>query len=169
MDTKELAWKAQKGDHEAFGLLMENRKEAIYRVAYSYVKNREDALDIVSEAVYKAFVSVRKLKNPDYFNTWFTRILINCAINHLNKNKKLASFHHTVEGETGGGVSREEKIDLYSAIDSLDAGEKTIIILMYLEGFTLREIAELLECPLGTVKTRLNKALISLRVKLQEV
>ena len=166
---KELVIKAQRGDPEAFGLLVESRKESIYRVAYSYVKNRDDALDIVGEAVYRAFISVKKLKNPDFFGTWFTRILINCAIDHINRNKRLVPYPGSGEMGQGEGIDREESLDLYRAIDSLDVKEKTVIILMYLEGFTLREIAELLDCPLGTVKTRLNKALVSLRVKLQEV
>ncbi len=172
MDTVELVKKAKKGDEDAFYRLVESRKENIYKIAYSYVKNKEDALDIVSEAIYKAFTSIKGLKQPKYFNTWFTRILINCAINQTKKNKKILPLDNSIIEEQGirdVGISREESMDLYSAIDILEEKQKTIVILKYFEGFTLTEIAEILKCPLGTVKTRLNKALKDLRAKLGEV
>ncbi|MTI95555.1 MAG: sigma-70 family RNA polymerase sigma factor [Firmicutes bacterium] len=112
--------------------------------------------------------SIGKLKNPEYFNTWFTRIVINCSINQLNKMKKvvpLVDDDFAVAASTG--ISKEESVDLYSAIDKLKPEEKTIVILMYIEGFTLKEIASMLNIPLGTVKTRLNRALKTLRVKLE--
>jgi RNA polymerase sigma-70 factor, ECF subfamily len=92
MDTAELVRMAQKGNHQAFCQLVDEKKESLYRIAYSYVKNKEDALDIVSETVYKALISIERLKNPQHFHTWFTRILINCAINHIQKNKKLVPW-----------------------------------------------------------------------------
>lgn len=170
MDTGELVKMAQRGNQQAFCQLAEERKESLYRIAYSYVKNKEDALDIVSEAVYKAYVSMGGLKNPQHFHTWFTRILINCAINQIQKSKNLLPLDEGVAAkQPAGDVSSEESIDLYRAIDCLPVNEKTVIILMYIEGFTLAEIAHLLKCPLGTVKTRLNKALKTLRAILAEV
>lgn len=170
MNTEELVRMAQRGNHQAFCQLVEERKEFIYRIAYSYAKNKDDALDIVSETVYRALISVGRLKNPQHFQTWFTRILINCAINYLQKNKKLSPLDEGIEVKPrAGSVSSEETMDLYQAIDGLPPNERTVIILMYMEGFTLREIADLLKCPLGTVKTRLNRALKTLRIKLSEV
>jgi RNA polymerase sigma-70 factor, ECF subfamily len=170
LNTEELVRMAQKGNHQAFCQLVEERKESIYRIAYSYVRNKEDALDIVSESVYKAYVSIGHLQNPRHFQTWFTRILINNAINHIQKNKKLFPLDEGIAvKQQAGSVSSEETIDLYRAIDGLPAKERMVIILMYVEGFTLTEIADLLKCPLGTVKTRLNRALKTLRAILQEV
>ena len=65
-------------DKAVFIELFHQREEVLYRIAYMYVKNEDDALDIVNEAVCKAYSSVKRLKEPKYFNTWITRILINC-------------------------------------------------------------------------------------------
>ncbi|WP_304519531.1 sigma factor [Clostridium tagluense] len=73
----ELIKKAVKGDNESFDTLMQSRKDNIYKVAYSYINNTEDALDIMQEVIYKALVSIKHLKEPQYFNTWLTRITIN--------------------------------------------------------------------------------------------
>jgi len=172
MDNLELVQQAQKGDGEAFYRLIIARKDSLYRIAYSYVKNREDALDIVSETVYKGFKAIRNLHRSEYFYTWITRILINTSIDYAKRNKTVTPLsllnidlylHHS-----WNSIYREEKIDLYGAIDTLRENHKTIIFLKYFNGMTLNEIAEILGVPLGTVKTNLHKALVSLRGKLKE-
>ena len=85
---KKLVPKAIKGDTESFTPLLSIKKENLYRIAYRYVHNEQDALDIIGEAVYKAYISISKLKHPEYFNTWLIRIVINCSINFINKSKK---------------------------------------------------------------------------------
>ncbi|MGE5396325.1 MAG: sigma-70 family RNA polymerase sigma factor [Chitinophagales bacterium] len=85
---KDKVRKACKGDNGAFSDLIQERKDDIYRIAYTYMKNSEDALDIVHEVVYKAFLSVKKIKNPEFYNTWLTKVTINCCIDHLKKNRR---------------------------------------------------------------------------------
>ncbi|HEY5563817.1 MAG TPA: sigma factor [Clostridiaceae bacterium] len=77
--------KAKSGDMEAFYELIQDKKESLYKIAYAYTKNEEDAVDTISETVYRAFKNIGKLKSPEYFNTWITRILINCAIDLTRK------------------------------------------------------------------------------------
>ncbi|MEQ8176102.1 MAG: sigma-70 family RNA polymerase sigma factor [Syntrophomonadaceae bacterium] len=168
--------KACKGDNEAFSELIQERKAEIYKIAYTYMKNQNDALDVVHEVVYKAFISVAKLKNPESFNTWLIRITVNCCMDSLKKNQKLARFEETC------GYSEEatqmapcddsanliSSIDLFNAIDRLNVDQQTIVVLKYYQDLTLAQIAEILVCPLGTVKTRLNKALSLLRRDLKE-
>ncbi len=87
---KELKVKrAINGDEKAFIELIEKQREKLYRVAYAYVKNEEDALDIVQETVYKAYISIDTLRKPKYFNTWLTKILINISLATLKKNKNI--------------------------------------------------------------------------------
>lgn len=87
---KELKVKrAINGDEKAFIELIEKQREKLYRVAYAYVKNEEDALDIVQETVYKAYISIDTLRKPKYFNTWLTKILINISLATLKKIKIL--------------------------------------------------------------------------------
>jgi len=174
MDAKAAVKKAVKGDAAAFAQLIETKKAELYRIAYSYAKNRDDAMDIVGEAVYKAFVSVGSLRKPEYFNTWLTRILINCAVDHLNKAKKTVR----TAGEVGngalvepggaGGTEHEAIMDLYGALDRLDTKHRTVIILKFFHDLTLAEIARVLEWPVGTVKTYLYRALQALNISLKE-
>jgi RNA polymerase sigma-70 factor, ECF subfamily len=169
MELHELIKKARKGDADAFAQLMENRKEKIYRIAYGYTKNRENALEIVSEAIYRAFISINKLKEPEHFNTWLIRILINCALNYINKSNKLLQLDMAIDTEAKKeAVSEEEIIDLYTAIDKLDEKHKTIIMLKYIEDLTIPDIAKILNWPVGTVKTYLNRALKKLKIELEE-
>ena len=71
-----------------FAQHMENNKAKFYRLAFCYVKNEHDALEIISEATYKGFINLGKLENPEFFDTWMSRIIINCAYDLLKKQKK---------------------------------------------------------------------------------
>ena len=174
---KDKVSKACKGDNNAFSDLIQERKSDIYKIAYTYMKNREDALDIVHDVVYKAFISMKKLKNPEFYNTWLIRITINCCIDHLKKSKKIASFEdkysnpeelEQIPDYNQDSSNLLSSIDLFNAIDKLNLEQRTIVVLKYYQDLTLTQIADILVCPLGTVKTRLNKALSILRMELKE-
>ena len=170
MELEEKVIKAKKGDDNAFYELINERKEILYKTAFTYVKNKEDALDIVHNTVYKAYISIGKLKEPKFFNTWLTRILINSSLDVIRKNKKTVEFQDKICNESDATkIDSEEIMDLYNAVDKLNEKCKTIVILKYFQGMTLSEIAEVLQCPLGTVKTNLHKALQELRVDLEGV
>lgn len=170
MNTIALVNKAKKGNEEAFTKLIEAKKENIYKIAFSYVKNKEDALDIVSEAIYKSFVSIGSLKNPEYFYTWLTKIVINVAITTSKKKDREIYFEDNLSYEDiEQNTNIEENLDLYSAIDDLTEPYKTVIILKYFEDMTITQVAEVLDKPSGTIKTYLNKALKKLRENFKEV
>ena len=78
-----LAKKAKNGDSDAFTELYKIHKIYLYKIAYSYVKDENKALDIMQECAYKGFFYIHKLKNPNIFKTWITRVLINVAIDYL--------------------------------------------------------------------------------------
>ena len=161
---------AKNGDEEAFRKLIEESKSMLYRTAFAYTRNEDDAIEIVQETVYKAFVSINQLKEPAYFGTWLTRILINCSINYMKKQKRMILFSEPIPkyvASTNPGHV-EEKMDLSFAIDQLEEKLKTVVILKYYHDLTIIQIAEILECPVGTVKTRLHMALKKLRVELKE-
>jgi len=169
VDTNLKIELAQKGDDSAFYELLSERKSQLYKTAFAYVKNKEEAMDIVSETVYKAYISIKKLKEPSLFNTWLTRILINTSLDSINKNKRAVSFEENVSSDTLMiTVDNEEIIDIKVAVDRLQGKYKTIVILKYFQDMTLVEIAKTLQCPLGTVKTMLYKALGELRLDLKE-
>ncbi|WP_257819902.1 sigma factor [Salipaludibacillus agaradhaerens] len=83
----EFVSKAKRGDIKAFEYLINLEKDKLYRLAFTYVKNEEDALEIFQETVTKALEKISGLKNEQYFSTWITKILINTSMDHLNVKK----------------------------------------------------------------------------------
>ncbi len=141
------------------------KKNNFYRIAFSYMKNEQDALDVIQEATCKAFVNKNKLKNVDYFNTWFTRILINTSISALRKNKKYAPMVSEEQMVAPESIN-ESYYDLDKALDLLDIKYKSIIILKFYEDMTFKQISEVLKKPESTIKTNYYRALELLKGEL---
>lgn len=141
------------GKHE-FAELMVNNRQRFYRIAYSYVKNEQEALDIVSEATYKGLVHIEDLREPDYFLTWMTRIIINTALEGIRKNSRQVALEDYMLEECDVNVEQEIQFDLYTALDALGAEDKTFIILKYFEEYSFKDISILLETPESTVKSK---------------
>lgn len=164
-----LIKKAIKSDKECFSELMKNYKVYLYKTAYSYVKNEDDALEILQECTYKAMINIIKLKNPSYFKTWITRIVINCSLDFINKSSNICSLNDEVEIKViNTSISIDEKLDLYNAIDLLRDKYKTVIILKYFNDMTIENISNVMEIPENTVKTYLKRAKDSLSKILRE-
>ena len=170
MKLERLVKKAQKGNDQAYLMLFQQYEADIYRMAYVYVKNKDDALDLVQEVAYQSFKTISTLKKPEYFKTWLMKITINCALNLINKNKKVIPLNSSFEVFTG---SEDEDIaltlSLHMLIDTLKEDEKSVILLKYYDDRTLKEISEILDIPLGTAKSVLYRALDKLRQNLKEV
>ncbi|MBS3873961.1 MAG: sigma-70 family RNA polymerase sigma factor [Firmicutes bacterium] len=167
MTLVEKVARAKRGDDQAFADLVMSRQEKLYRIAYSYVDNREDALDVVSETIYQAYVSLQKLRQDEYFYTWLTRILINRAINCSKRRRTGERDSRDIPLDTAP-TNRESLLDLYAAIGRLPREQKTVVILKYQSDLTLEEVADVMQVPLGTVKTYLHRALKELRLELKE-
>ncbi|WP_082339625.1 MULTISPECIES: sigma-70 family RNA polymerase sigma factor [Lysinibacillus] len=158
--------KAQKGHDEAFLSLFQQYEVDIYRMAYVYVKNKEDALDVVQEVAYQSFKKIDTLKKPEYFKTWLMKITMNCAINLIKKNRKVV----LIRSEYEEFIETEEEdipltLSLQDLIDGLEMEEKSVVLLRFYQNYTFKEIAELLDMPLGTAKSVLYRALKKLRNK----
>lgn len=144
-------------------------KDNHYRLAYSYVKNSDDALDIVQESVYKAILSKNSLKKPEYLKTWFYRILVNTSIDFIRKRRKVEVVDEEAFNHIDIGTEDDyENFDLKKALDNLPDNYRTIIVLKYFEDLKLEEIAEVLNENVNTVKTRLYKSLKVLRIKMKD-
>ncbi|MGL4523516.1 MAG: sigma-70 family RNA polymerase sigma factor [Bacilli bacterium] len=159
----------KKVDEEQFFLFLEQNRERFYRVAYSYTKNREDALDVLQESICKAIVGIHTLKHPNYMKTWFYRILINQSIDFIRKHKRVNVVEEEVLHFLQEPVSMNEdlRIDLESAFAVLDEKQKAVVILRFFEDMKIEDIATVLECNTNTVKTRLYNALKKLRIKME--
>ncbi|MEW5595678.1 sigma-70 family RNA polymerase sigma factor [Peribacillus frigoritolerans] len=164
-----LVKKAQKGNDKAFLKLYQQFEEDIYRLAYVYVKNKDDALDVVQEVAYQSFKKIDTLITPEYFKTWLIKITINCAINVIRKNKRVVLLKP--DFEVLMGTEEEDlllSISLQELMDFLQEDEKSVILLRFYHDHTLKEISEILEIPLGTAKTVLYRALNKLRKNYKE-
>lgn len=160
---------AKKGDHKAFQELIESEKVKLYKMAYMYMKSEEEALEVFQETVYKAFISIKNIKDEQYFSTWLTRILINTAINLLNRKKRIIPMEKEIlESKLNPYLPSEKDPDLVQAVLELDEKYKTVLILRFYRDYTVKQIAELLDCPEGTVKTNIHRGVNLLREILKE-
>lgn len=138
-------------------------------MAYVYVNNKDDALDVVQEVAYQSFKKINTLKNPEFFKTWLIKITINCAINLDKKNKKVVPLKP--EFEDFIGLEDDDvplSLSLQEFIETLQEDEKSVVLLRYYNDHTFKEISELLNIPLGTAKSVLYRALDKLRKKYKD-
>ena len=136
-----------------------------YRLAYGYVRNEEDALDIVQESAYKAIKEAEKLKNPAFAKTWIYRIVINEAYTFLKKRRTEENLDE-IEEKNISAEDAYENLDLKQALERLDEKDRTIVVLRFFEDRRLDEIAEILDMNLNTVKSRLYRVMDRLKLAL---
>ena len=165
MEYNNLVKRAINGDGEAFELLIKQESDKLYKIAFLHVRNKEDALDVIQESVYKAFISIEKLKNPDFFSTWLVKILIRTAYRVLEERKVLAfidddSITDLLDKEV---PEYEQQVDLSYAVSKLKNNYQTVIILFYYNDLSIRDISKTLDKPEGTIKTYLRRARIELK------
>lgn len=142
-------------------------KENVYRLAYSYVKNKEDALDIVQDSIYKAITNIELLKNPNAVKSWFYRIVVNTSLDFLRRNKKVQAMEpEMIETYSPGAEDIYTDMDLQRTLEDLPTKYRSVIVLRYFEDLKIDEVAEVLNENTNTIKTRLYQALQLLRVKL---
>ena len=152
-------------DHEEFAARTEAVKARLYRTAYLYLGSEADALEAVDEAVYQALRALKKLRQPELFETWITRILINTCRQELRRRRRVTGEACIPEA---AGPDAYDALPLREAIRRLPEELRTVVILRYFTGFTLEETAASLGLPRGTVSTRQRKALRLLRLELGE-
>lgn len=135
-------------------------QERFYRLAFSYTRNREAALDVVQNAVCSALEKHGSIRNADYIKTWFYKVLVNESLMYLRKNRNevAAGDDAILESQVYIETVYEASDETAEAIGRLPEEQKTIITLHYYEGLTLKEIAAITDVNLSTVKTRLYSA-----------
>jgi len=144
--------------------LWQNR-ERFYRIAYSYVGNEAEALDVVSDAIVKALEKGDSLKDRNAMATWAYRILVHAATDSLRKNKRVV-YLDDVRQQDPGQPDVYLNLDLMAALRRLPDAQRIVVVLHFLEQMTLDETAAALGEHLSTVKSRLYKALKILRLDL---
>ena len=149
---------------EIFFSRIEGMRDKLYRIAYPYFNSESMAVDMVDEAIYKAYIKKRQLRQEEYMETWIIRILINLCKTRYNKYKKHYGIEELPETAT---YEDYDNIPLKEAIGKLSEQYRQLVILKYFGGYTLGEIARILDIPQGTVATRMRKALELLRIDLE--
>lgn len=150
--------------------LFQNYEVDIYRMAYLYVKNKHDALDVVQETAYRSFKKIGTLKNPEFLKTWLIKIAKSCATDLLRKHKKVIYLnpeHTELLGSDEDDIPLT--LSLKELIETLSEGEKNIVFLKFYYGYTFNEIAEIEGSPPGTVKSVLYRALAKLRKQVRRI
>lgn len=168
---EELVRKAQKGDDEAFYMIISNVKARLYHTAYRYLRNENSALDAVSEAICRAYISISKLKDCSYFSTWITRILINYCMDELkyisknNPSELIGYLPLYIKDEE---YIIESRLDLLSCLKVIKPKYRDVIILKYFEDISAADIAKSLNKPEGTIKTWINRGMKQLKLHMEE-
>lgn len=144
---------------------IEENQDKLYRIAFSYVKNEDLALDIVQESIEKALRNIKTLKHEEYVKTWFYRILINESLGYIrrNKNTTLCQVEDLKDDIEWNDNITIEGIDLYNNIGKLKEKLRTVIILRFFEDLKIEKIARITKTSPNTVKSRLYKGLEELK------
>jgi RNA polymerase sigma-70 factor (ECF subfamily) len=181
-DDLPLITRCQEGDLAAFEPLVEKYRQRVFRLAYQIVRDRDEARDVAQEAFIRAYQSIGSFRGRSAFYTWLFRIVVNLATDHVRQR--------TARGRVLGGdpvpdselearlpddpaarpdqaaLRAEERRRIGRALDALPPHHRTIIMLSDIEGLSYREIADVLDIPMGTVMSRLHNARKRLRALL---
>jgi RNA polymerase sigma-70 factor, ECF subfamily len=179
---KQLIKKVRKGNHEAFAQLIDLYKAQVYNICLRMVRIPADAEDLAQEAFIRAYTNIDKYEIDKKFSTWLYRIATNLSIDYLRKKKPGVYLDAELPGTDGYTMSSmlsspdplpEEQIVqsetshwLHDEIDQLPAKYRAAIILKYMEDLSVKEISEILEIPVPTVKTRIHRGREALRERL---
>ncbi|AYK19301.1 RNA polymerase sigma factor RpoE [Aeromonas veronii] len=180
---EQLVERVQRGDKAAFNLLVKKYQHKVVNLVARYVNNPGDVPDVAQEAFIKAYRALPTFRGESAFYTWLYRIAVNTAKNYLTSQGRRppSSDVEANEAESYGGgealqeVSTPENLALtdeikrtvFSAIEALPEDLRTAITLRELEGLSYEEIAEIMDCPVGTVRSRIFRAREAIDKKLQ--
>lgn len=180
-----LVQRVQAGDVRAFDQLITKYRERLYAIVYNLTANREDASDLTQEAFIKAFRSIRLFKGESSFFTWLYRIAINGSLTHLKRSRMRRYFSfETLDQELAQSevvevltdqkhsdkpaLVKELQEKLNEALQRLSPNHRTVVVLFEIEGLSHQEIATIMECSEGTVRSRLHYAKQQLQSYLQD-
>ena len=154
---------------EQLGNLVLDSERQLYSTAKTILFSDQDCADAIQETIVKAFSKIDTLKNDKYARTWLIRILINECYNLVRTSSKFISFEDLEDRLEMESEKSKDYSELYAAVNSLKEELRLPVILYYIEDFSVREIAQILEISEGAVQKRLARARGKLRQELQEV
>jgi RNA polymerase sigma-70 factor (ECF subfamily) len=179
-----LVERARRGDREAFRVLVERYQRKVAALAVGMLRNREDALDVVQDTFTKAYQSLDKFKGDSSFYTWIYRIGVNLCIDHQRRESRYVQatgesddLGDEVAPPSAEDLERDEPFELarsseigvhlVEAINELTPEHRAVILLREVDGLSYEEISQALDCPKGTVMSRLHYARRHLQARLR--
>lgn len=182
-DDALLIERSRKGDRGAFDILVSRYQDRAYKYAFRLVRDPNEAADIVADAFVRVYNALHHFRGQSAFSTWLYRIVTNCFLDarKKTKNKVHLSLEQTMaveDGEVSRQVedladgpealleksAREDAVQF--ALDDMPEFQKAMLVMYHVEGMSYEEISASLDLPIGTVKSRLNRARLALREKL---
>lgn len=173
------------GDQNAFAEIVEFYKDKVFQICYRMLGNRHEAEDIAQEAFIRAYVNIHSYDLNKKFSTWLYRIATNLSIDRIRKKKPDYYLDAELAGSDGLTMYSQIAADAALPEDELETMElqeliqseimklpdkyRSVIVLKYIEEFSLKEISEILDLPVGTVKTRIHRGREALRNQLRHV
>ena len=171
VEDRDLIAKARGGHVDAYNVLVSRWEKRVFNYLLRLVGHREDALDLSQDVFLKAYQNLRKLDEPAKFPAWLFRIAHNEAYSLLRKNRPEGEL--VAEPKTGESSARmfpmELSLAVQTALGRLSEDQREAVLLKIYQGFKFEEMAEILACPVSTVKSRLYTALDLLKVSLAPV
>ena len=161
VEDRDLISRARKGSVDAYNLLVSRWEKRIFNYIYRLVRDREDALDLAQDVFLKAYQNLGKLEDPSRFGPWLYRIAHNESYSLLRKNRPETDLKD-VPPESAPGrrmLPVEVGLAVESAMARLSDDQREAVVLKIYQGFKFEEMAEILSCPVSTVKSRLYSAL----------
>lgn len=155
MVQKMMIDRAQRGDKNSFSFVIQQIQDESYRIANSYLLDEAASMDAICDAVEEAVINIQKLDNPERFNIWFNRIVINKCKSYLLNSKLIVYIDNE---EVKGLVKRqttEENLELQAFMKQQSPITRLLIQLKYVEGYTIEEITEMTEMPFNTIKAKI--------------
>lgn len=167
---EQLIKRAKSGDAEAFIQLMEDNKESMKRVAFAYLRREEDVADAIQDTILDAFEHIHKLRKPEHFKTWLTRVLLNNCTRIYRQNKKQPTYDMSTEEyenmalpDAHASVEAESDLEFQDLLAHLPEESRMIFQLYFGEQYTISQIAEIMKINENTVKSRLHRGKEQLR------
>lgn len=157
----------KRGREKVFEEYLISNKEKLYKISFVYLKNKEDAMDVIHESIVKGYKNIEGIRSLEYIDKWFIRLLINTAIDYIRRNSKTVLVEdRDMEILINKSKSQGDSFNLL--IENLNEELRIIIVLKYFHGYKIREISEILSIKESQVKNKIHKALNLLRKEIEE-
>lgn len=163
LETSLLIKEAKKGNKDALVKLVVSRQGEYYKLAYVFLKNKDDALDSMQDMIILLYENISRLKNEESFTSWSKTILVNLCKKKLKKNSKIVSIEEIKEQTIEVFNDSEDKMVLEKYLLTLSEKHQEVIKLRYYLDLDYESISQILNIPLGTVKSRLSVGMKNLK------